>query len=187
MKEDFDFLKVAFSNPHTGAIARSSRYVVRIVLDLISGRKPSQIIEYGPGDGVVTRELLKQLPPDGRLLAVEIDPEFSKILESIHDPRLGVINGTIQDVSRDIEAHGFHKVDLVVSSIPFSSLSSREREEVVCLTQKILVPGGMFVIFHQYSSIMVKPLKKYFGQIEVRFEPRNFLPCFIISACKVIK
>ena len=182
MKEDFDFLKVAFSNPHTGAVARSSHYVVKVVLDLISGRKLSQVIEYGPGDGVVTIELLKQLSPDGKLLAVEIDPEFLKILGSIHDPRLRVVNGTIQDVSRNMEAHSSHKVDLVVSSIPFSSLSSREREEVVRLTQRILIPGGMFIIFHQYSSIMVRPLKKYFGQVEVCFEPRNFFPCFIISA-----
>lgn len=182
MQEDINFFKVAFSNPHTGAIARSSRYVVRAVLDLIANRKLSQIIEYGPGDGVVTKELLKQLSVDGRLLAVEIDQKFFETLRSVRDPRLQVVNGTIQDVSRNTEAHGFHKVDLVVSSIPFSSLSSSEREEVVCLTKKILAPGGMFIIFHQYSSIMARPLKKYFSQVEVRFEPRNFFPCFIMSA-----
>ena len=72
-------MKVALlSDKNTGTIFRSSSYVVNGVLEIINNKPLRQIIEYGPGDGVLTCELLKCLPPDGKLLAVEIDPGFLK-------------------------------------------------------------------------------------------------------------
>lgn len=179
--EVFHFFKVALLGSEVGAVARSSRYVVRAVLKLISGRTLHQIVEYGPGDGVVTRELLKHLSPGGKFLAVDTNPGFLKILRKINDPRLQVVEGAMQDVSKNLEAYGFKNVDLVVSSIPFSYLSLLEKEEISQLTQKSLMPNGVFIIFHQYSMIMAKPLRKFFGQVKINFEIRNLLPCFIIS------
>lgn len=183
MHKDFNFLKVAaMSENKTGALARSSRFVVRAVLKLIHGRKLDQIVEYGSGDGVMTVELLKHLSIKGRLLAVEVDPKFLKMLRKINDPRLVVIESTMENVARNLEEYGFDKVDLVISSVPFSYLSKPDREEISKLTKESLAPNGMFIIFHQYSSIMARPLRKFFSHVKVDFEPRNFLPCFIISA-----
>lgn len=184
MKKVFHFLKVAVSTKGVGAIARSSRFVVKAVLELIAGRTLHQVVEYGPGDGVMTRELLKHLSPNGKLLAVDTNPEFLKILKKINDPRLQVVEGTIQDVSKNIKKYGFDKIDLVISSVPFSYLSATEREEVSRTTKRALAPDGIFIIFHQYSALMAKPLQKFFSQVEINFEPRNFLPCFILSAVK---
>mgnify|MGYP001573380253 FL=1 len=130
----------------------------------------------------MTLELLKRLSPKGKFLAVDTNPDFLKILRKINDSRLQVVEGTIEDVSKNIETYGFNKVDLVVSSIPFSYLSEIEREKISHLIQKNLAPNGMFIIFHQYSLIMTKPMRKFFGQVEIIFKPRNFFPCFIVSA-----
>ncbi len=181
MKESLSFLKVALFNGEVGALARSSRFVVTAVRRVLPKRKLDKIIEYGSGDGVMTLELLKHLSPEGRFLAVEIDPKFLKVLGNINDPRITVVDDTIQNVSRNIEKYGFDRADLVVSSIPFSYLSKLEREEVCRLTRGCLADGGMFIVFHQYSTIMARPIRKFFGKVKVNFEPRNFLPCFIMS------
>ncbi|OGI62476.1 hypothetical protein A2818_01090 [Candidatus Nomurabacteria bacterium RIFCSPHIGHO2_01_FULL_40_12] len=184
-KKDFNFMKVALlSDKNTGTIFRSSSYVVNGVLEIINNKPLRQIIEYGPGDGVLTCELLKCLPPDGKLLAVEIDPKFLQMLRAISDPRLSVIDGKMQNVCQNIKAYDFNNVDLIVSSIPFSLLSKIERETVVSSTKNALAPDGMFIVFHQYSHIMAKPLRKFFGEVNIKFEIRNFFPCFIISAKK---
>src|SRR3989338_1090498 len=89
MNKYLNFIKIALSDKSkTGAIVRSSSYVVRAVLKLISGRPLQKIVEYGSGDGVMTLELLNHLSPQGRLLAVETDSDFVKILKQINDPRL---------------------------------------------------------------------------------------------------
>lgn len=179
--------KKAFFKKQTGnigAFASSSRYVIGRVLKLIKNKPLNQIIEYGPGNGVLTLELLKHLSPNGKLLAIEINPEFLKILRKIPDSRLTVIDGKIQDISKNINNYNFNQVDLVVSSIPFSWLSKIEQDEVVSATEKVLSGDGMFIIFHQYSNTMARPLKKFFKEVKTHFEPRNFFPCFIISATK---
>ncbi|HEY4509176.1 MAG TPA: rRNA adenine N-6-methyltransferase family protein [Candidatus Paceibacterota bacterium] len=183
MNKYLNFIKIALSDKSkTGAIVRSSSYVVRAVLKLISGRPLQKIVEYGSGDGVMTLELLKHLSPQGRLLAVETDSDFVKILKQINDPRLLVIEDSMQNVSRNIEKYGFDSADLFISSVPFSYLSKSEREEICDLTRHSLASSGMFIIFHQYSNLMAKPLRMFFGWVKVGFEPLNFLPCFIISA-----
>ncbi len=168
-----------------GAIMMSSRYVVRGVLKHIP-MPPKTVIEYGPGDGVMTRALLRSLAPDGRLLAIELGDQFIRDLKRINDPRLTVINGKVQDVL-DKEAQNFQDADLIVSSIPFSFLTISERDQVLEKTRNLLKPQGAFIVFHQYSTLMKKPLEKYFHKISISFEPRNILPCFILVAKKASK
>ncbi len=184
MREQFHFFKIALFDRSIGALARSSKYVVRRVTEVLDDRHFRRVVEYGPGDGVMTRELLRHLPPDGELIAVEANPKFVKMLKKIRDPRLRVIEGTIQEVAPRLLRYGFGHVDLAVSSIPFSSLSEHDREAVVRHTFDALADGGDFIVFHQYSRLMLNPLKKFFPDVHTSFEPRNVLPCFIIFAQK---
>lgn len=158
--------------------------MVKSVLETLGQRKFTRIVEYGSGDGVMTKELLRQLTPDGRLLAVELKGDFVKILNRIEDQRLQVVRGRVQDVASNLSEYSFCDVDLVVSSIPFSLLSRNETLQIVRHTFNSLVPGGSFVIFHQYSRLMRAHLRKYFKDIKISFEPRNILPCFILHAQK---
>lgn len=184
MTKHAEFLKNAIIGKSVGAIARSSKYVVGKIVKDLKGVKFHSIIEYGPGDGVLTMELLKHLAPDGRMMAVELDGNFVSILKRINDPRLVVLEGSMQDISSGMSSFGFEKVDLVLSSVPFSLINKKERDLVVRNTYDSLKPDGKFIIFHQYSKIMEDPLKKYFKKIKTLFEPRNILPCFIMSAEK---
>jgi len=185
MKDRIQFLQVGLFNRRIGALVRSSRFVVEDVLEAIGKKeKFGCIVEYGPGDGVMTRELLKCLTSDGVLLAVEANPNFLQILEKIKDHRLKLIESTIQEVSTNLSEFGLTHPQVVVASIPFSYLQPDERDEVVRRTAEALKPGGKFIIFHQYSRLMLKLLQKYFRSVEVKLELRNFLPCFIFTATK---
>ena len=68
-----DFIKIAMKDyKKVGAITLSSRHTIRRVL---RGLKPGYkyIVEYGAGNGVVTKEILKHLPADGRVVAIELN------------------------------------------------------------------------------------------------------------------
>src|SRR5687768_11543363 len=130
MADRIKFFKTGLFNRRIGAIVRSSRFVVQDVLKIIGHHRPLCIVEYGPGDGVMTRELLKCLAPDGVLLAVEANPNFLQILERIKDHRLKLVESTIQEVSVNLSEFGLTHPDLIVSSIPFSYLKPKEREQI---------------------------------------------------------
>ena len=186
MRKQINFLKIALSDGQIGAMARSSKYVIGSVLRNIGKRSLHKVIEYGPGDGVLTKEILKRMPKDGELVAVETNPKFYKILSHLRDPRLKVIKGKAQNVSKVLESRNKATVDLVVSSIPFSILKRWERERVTSDAYNMLAAKGRFIVFHQYSPLMLNILNKYFGakSVNTQFEVRNILPCFIMTAQK---
>lgn len=184
MTKGVEFLKNAILGKNVGAIASSSKYVIKSVLKNLDNISLDTVVEYGPGDGVLTHELLKHLSPKGKMLVVELDENFFKTLKKIKDPRLTVIKGKMEEISQNLSKYGFDNADLVVSSIPFSLIKKGDRVNVVKNTERSLRVGGKFIIFHQYSLIMSGILKKYFKNVRNQFEPRNILPCFIMVAKK---
>ncbi len=72
----FKFLKIALTDYRMVAeLMPTSKYAIRRILNQI---KPEQktIIEYGAGDGVITKEILKILPADGKIIAIELNPDL---------------------------------------------------------------------------------------------------------------
>ena len=88
MQEQINFLKVALSDRQIGAMTRSSKYVVKAIMRNLSDLSLRRVIEYGPGDGVITKAILNRMPKDGQLIVVETNLRFLKILRDIKDPRL---------------------------------------------------------------------------------------------------
>ena len=143
-----------------------------------------KVVEYGPGTGVMTKALLQKLSPEGKLIVIESDPQFVEILRQLKDARLQIIKGTIQDQILD-ESHGFSDIDLVVSSVPFSFLTSTQRQRIISDTEKMLNPRGDFILFHQYRRLTIDLLQKKFAKVSVFFELRNIFPSFILQAEKI--
>lgn len=178
----FNFLKNMMEDPHVAALTMSSKYVVGNVLERLPGSLHT-VLEYGPGNGVMTKALLSRLPPEGKLIAIESNKRFIKTLEDIGDERLTIHEGKVEHVISQ-KIPDIKGINAVVSSIPFSHLKPADRLRVVSATESILTPGGDFIIFHQYSRLMLEPLQRYFRSVSVSFEPRNVFPCFILHAKK---
>lgn len=175
------FLSVAARDIRVGAVMPSSRHAVRQVLAAVPAGA-SRIIEYGPGDGVITRRLFERLSPDGRLLAIETNERFTAGLSSISEPRFSLVHGDARRAVEHAAALGLGQFDAAVSGIPFSLLSDADRREVVDMTHGLLRSGGAFVVY-QTSPLMVPYLRRRFG-VSTKLELRNIPPYFIMKAVK---
>ena len=72
-----------------GSIIPSSRRLIRTLLAPVDWERARYLVEYGPGVGTITRQILERMHPDARLLALEINQDFVRYLQSaIDDPRL---------------------------------------------------------------------------------------------------
>ncbi|MDP3947604.1 MAG: rRNA adenine N-6-methyltransferase family protein [bacterium] len=182
IRERINFLKSTASFREVGALTMSSKYVVRHVLKHLS-RPLSTVIEYGPGNGVMTKALLGWLSPHGKLLVVESNARFAKALNQLNDDRLQVLHGKAQDLASEL-IREFSRADAVLLSIPFTFLTPADRLKVVSDAYNMLAPSGTLVIFHQYTPFMFLPLHKIFRSVSVEFEPWNIFPCFILVAKK---
>lgn len=172
------FLKTAIKDYKVGALTLSSRYVIDKVVSQI---KPHYlyIVEYGAGNGIVTREILKKLPNHGRLIAVELNNDFIQELKSIHDPRLTIIHGDIKNIAHNLKKLTIPHIDMVISGVPFTFIKPAIRKEIIRDTCAALGPGGVFVIY-QYTLMVLPIVKQYTKRVRTHFELRNFPPYFIM-------
>jgi phospholipid N-methyltransferase len=185
MQDQLNFLKVALKDHRIGAMTRSSKYVVSAVMRHLDKLTLNHVIEYGPGDGVITHKILERLSVGGKLDVIETNLKFIKELQTINDTRLKIIKGTAQEVTTTLMQNSQSSVDAIISSIPFSMLEAADRERLVRNTLHLLKPSGRFIVF-QYSPMLLTLLNKYFSKTHVKteFELRNVPPNFIMTAWK---
>ena len=162
-----EFLRGFLRNPkEVGSVIPSSRYLIRRVLDRGRVSRAQVIVELGPGTGVLTREILRRMPISARLIAVEINPQFVRVLRrTLPDPRLFVFEGSCADLERALEKAEVEKADLVVSGIPFSTIERGEGYRTLQAARRILGPEGRFVAY-QFRSHVRRLAEPLFGPAE---------------------
>jgi len=165
-----------------GSALPSSRFLVQRLLRQVDWPATRVLVEYGPGVGTFTAEILQRLRPDATLIAIEASPEFFRHLrEAYDDPRLVVVHGSAADVGRILRERHLGCADAIISGIPFSTLSPRLRQRILSESKRVLCPGGRFLIY-QFTSAVRRDLERVFGPIEHEHEPLNILPATIFLA-----
>lgn len=173
------YLSALLHDPSVASLAPSSRYVAERVVEAVRPARVGLAVELGPGDGVITRRLLRALPLDARLVAVELSADFIPALRGIRDARLSVRQGD----ARDLAGLGLPPADAVVSGVPMSLLEPSELRRMVEDVRGALRPGGRFVAY-QVTPRLSGLLEKRFRRVEVRFELRNLPPLFVLSCVR---
>jgi hypothetical protein len=112
------FLKRFLSNPFkVASIVPSSKTLVRRVSDKMDFSVPRVIAEYGPGEGCHTREFVRRMHPDSRLLLFELDTDLCKHLEKqfANDSRISVHNTDCAKLPEVLSDKGLKHCDYIVS------------------------------------------------------------------------
>jgi phospholipid N-methyltransferase len=162
-----------------GSIVPSSRFLIRELLTPIDWTRARVIVEYGPGVGGITAEVLRRMRPDALLIAIEMNPDFVSYLRSaLSDPRLRVIAGSAESVDEILRRCGCAQADYIISGIPFSTIAAPLRERILHRTRAALAPGGAFLVY-QFSTRVLEDLKRVFGYVGRKFEPLNVLPAHL--------
>lgn len=177
------FARAFLANPRgIGSVIPSSPQLIERLLGRIDWSAVRTVVEYGPGTGGVTRAILARMAPDARLIAFETNAAFVGFLRrTIDDPRLTVIEASAESVARALAAAGVARIDAAVSSLPLSVMPVRVRLRILAATGRVLAPGAMLVGY-QYSTRLLGELRRVFGRVTVRFEPRNWPPAFVFMA-----
>ncbi len=163
-----------------GSVTPSSRFLVKKMVDPIDWEHSNCIIELGPGNGVITREILKKMRKDGKLLAFEINESFCEDLRAIGDERLIVINDSAEKLAEYLEKYQIAKADHVVSSLPFAIIPRETEYSIMRAIAKVLSRKGVYTQF-QYSLASYRKLKGIFKSVKLNFTPYNIPPAFVFT------
>lgn len=174
------FARNFFRHPRMlGSIVPSSRFLIKQLLEPINWHRARVFVEYGPGVGTITAEVLRQMRPDATLIAIEMNPDFVGYLrQAIPDPRLQVVQGSAADVQEILRRFGLARADYIISGIPFSTIPAEVRERILRKTCETLEPTGAFLVY-QFSTRVLQDLKRIFGYVGRKFQPLNVLPAHL--------
>lgn len=179
------FLKTYFKEKkQVGAVAPSSRFLVKRMCDKINFDQAKVIIELGPGTGVFTRELLKRSGPDTKIILFELNDTFIDLLrENFNDERLIVLHQSADELDQVLEEHGIQEVDAVLSSLPLAVIPNVVCNAILDKSYDALKKGGVYVQY-QYSLNSKKLIKRLFPNLKLGFVPANIPPAFVYTGTK---
>jgi len=159
-----------------GSIIPSSRFMEKRIVKNADLANARVAVELGPGTGGTTRALLRHLQPDARLLAIEINPDFVRLLErGLDDERLIVHEGSAADIPDALETYGLPRPDVILSGIPFSTMDRRLGSAILRSVYDALPSGGRFVAY-QFRDRVETLGRDVFGRARVQRELLNVPP-----------
>jgi len=149
-----DFFRGFLKDPkQVGSVIPSSRFMERKIVEYALPERASVVVELGPGTGGTTRALLKEMPADGRLLAIDVDSRFTAIVAGIQDERVIAHTGSAVDLAEILRQHGLGRPDVVVSGIPFSTMPRELGQSILQAVHDSLNDAGLFVAYQFRAEV----------------------------------
>jgi phospholipid N-methyltransferase len=174
------FARVFLKNPvMLGAVLPSSRRLSRHLLEGLDWRSARVLVEYGPGIGNLTWEILQRMHPQATLVAIEFNRDLVRHLKAnFFDQRLHIVHGSAADVRTILAGLGIQQADYIISGIPYSTLSIPERQRILQESNLALRHNGVLLVY-QYTTAVLPHLRDVFREVRQEFEPLNILPARI--------
>lgn len=187
----FEFFKTFLANPgQVGAVLPSGEALAAEMVRQIDFERARVLVEFGPGTGVFTRELLRHKHADARVIAFEVNPRMADWVASDF-PEVELVRDGAQNIARHLEERGFDHADAIVSGLPFAAFPPRLRDRILLAAAEALPEGAPFVSFTYYHSHLVPAthayrarLKRLFSRVDRVPVVRNVPPAFVYRCRK---
>lgn len=174
----------------TGALVPSQRFLINMMISPVPRDYRGQVLELGPGTGVLTRRLATRCPR-ARILACEINPTFARDLEyNLAEARLShrvqVVCDSAEHLLASMRRRGGEQPEFIISGIPLGNLEREMTLELIEKIRRALAPGGWYIQF-QYSLIDRKKIKAQFDRFRTIPVFLNLPPAVVYFARKALK
>jgi phospholipid N-methyltransferase len=162
-----------------GSVVPSSSFLVNDMMNQVDWNRARILVEYGPGVGTFTREILRRMRPDAILIAIELNTDFVEYLnDHVRDPRFCVVHGSAARVRAVLAEQNLSAADYIISSLPYRNMSDALRREILEESRKALKPEGSMLLF-QYTRTLLPYLQSSFSSVKLNFQLLNILPALI--------
>ena len=168
----------------TAAVLPSARALAKAMVEPLPLDTASVVVEFGPGTGPMTRELLHKLPAEAKLLAFETNPRFCRYLEEqFRDPRLVVLNEPAEYAAWRLQKFGYARVDSVVSTLGLTLMPEETRHRIFRNLAPFVGDGTVLTQVQYLHRWGMGPLlRKHFREVSHRtvwgnVPPAGFFVC----------
>ncbi|MCC6777250.1 MAG: phospholipid methyltransferase [Hyphomicrobiales bacterium] len=160
--DEVRFLRTWIEKPLAiGAVTPSGRALARTMAAFVDPTRPGPIIELGPGTGPVTEALISQGIDPSRLVLVEFDPNFCRMLRA-RFPTATVVQGDAYSLKRLLGGLLQQPAAAVVSGLPLFTKPLRMRLRLLFEAFNLMAKGAPFV---QFTYHAVPPIPRRLDRV----------------------
>jgi phosphatidylethanolamine/phosphatidyl-N-methylethanolamine N-methyltransferase len=172
-----------------GALAPSSPHLAAAITATIPHYGDPVVVELGPGTGSFTAAIQARLGTRGRHIAVELNPRLATLTASRHR-RVDMVRANADRLPQILADRGISHADLIISGLPWVSMSASVAEVALDAVTDVLAPSGAFTTFG-YALVRGRaPARRFRRMVTARFEEvvvgrtvvRNLPPAFVYYA-----
>lgn len=174
-----------------GAVAPSSPYLSRKLVSNHELEKADVVLEYGPGTGAFTRDILANVGEHTKFIAFEVNPQMTRTLRERY-PEMLVYEESVDAVPKVLADHNISKVDCIVSGLPWASFDRNTQDRILEITSSVLKDGGSFSTFAYFHGLALpsaqafrRALRRHFSDVSISDTIwRNVPPAFVYDCRK---
>ncbi len=176
------FFKRVLANPlQVGYLVPSSPFLTRQTAKRLNFSKPRVIVELGPGEGCHTRQIVRRMTDDCRLVAFELDPEFCDHLKKQFkdDPRVTILHRNALELPQTLEEMGVTHCDYIVSGLPFLVIEEQARNKLLGNISQAIGTEGRFITYQ--VTMQIADHDHLFELADKEYCPLNLPPINVLE------
>ena len=159
--EHLNFIRGLIVRPkNVGALVPSSPALAKAIAAQVDVSRPGPVLELGPGTGVVTEALIERGVAEERLIAIEYDPDFTKLVAR-RFPRARVLRGDAFQFARMLDGTVEQPYAAIVSGLPLLNFPVETRRELIEAALARLTPGAPYIQFSYGTKPSIPGTDRY--------------------------
>jgi phosphatidylethanolamine/phosphatidyl-N-methylethanolamine N-methyltransferase len=173
LDDEVRFIRSWLEKPlETGAVAPSGKFLARTMARYVDPDVTGPVVELGPGTGPVTEALVAQGVDPSRLVLVEHNSMFCRLLRTRY-PAATIVQGDAYSLKRAIgKVIPRQAAAAVVSGLPIVTKAVRTRLRLVNEALSFLSPGAPFI---QFTYAVAPPLPRLIAGVRAEASERIWL------------
>jgi len=167
--DEFRFFRTWIEKPlSVGAVTPSGKALARTMAAYVDPNAEGPVIELGPGTGPVTEALVERGVDPSRLVLVEFDPTFCRLLRKRY-PEATVVQGDAYGLRKLLGAATRAPASAVVSGLPLFTKPLKMRLRLLQDAFGLMAPGAPFV---QFTYAAVSPIPRRLDRVRSQASER---------------
>lgn len=159
--EHLNFIRGLIVRPkNVGALVPSSPALAKAIAAQVDVARAGPVLELGPGTGVVTEALIEHGVAEERLIAIEYDPDFTKLVAR-RFPRARVLRGDAFQFARMLDGTVDQPYAAIVSGLPLLNFPVETRRALIESALGRLAPGAPYIQFSYGTKPSIPGTDRY--------------------------
>ena len=172
LDDEVHFIRSWIERPLSiGAVKPSSKVLARTMARYVDPHSDGPVVELGPGTGPVTAALVEAGIAPARLVLLEFNPTFCRILRARY-PQATLVEGDAYSLRSVLESLLVQPAAAFVSGLPLVTKPIAMRERLLRDAFDLMRPGAPFV---QFTYSMTSPLPTRLGGFSAQASERIWM------------